>query len=60
MKYRNFRASLIEDLKDYESACRCSEKAVAILQSLFPNGHPKLDMYKRNLEKIETSRRKAE
>jgi exonuclease III len=25
-------------------------KAVAILQKLFPNGHPNLDKFKRNLE----------
>jgi hypothetical protein len=33
------------------------EKAVAILQQVFPNGHPDLDLYKRNLEGIRALRR---
>jgi recombinational DNA repair protein (RecF pathway) len=33
-----------------DSALAYAQKAVAILQKLFPNGHPKLDLYKKNLE----------
>jgi tetratricopeptide (TPR) repeat protein len=43
-------------LKDYKKASQYGEKAVAILQGLFPKGHPDLDEYKQNLEKIERKR----
>jgi hypothetical protein len=29
-----------------------AQKAVAILKSLFPNGHPNLETMRKNLEKI--------
>ena len=49
--YNNL-AVIYMDLKDYESAAVYCEKAVAILQLLFPDGHPDLDMAIRNLERI--------
>jgi hypothetical protein len=39
-------------MEDYGSAKRYAEQAVAILQHLFPNGHPNLDIMKRSLEEI--------
>ena len=53
--YNNL-ALLYRDLKDYEFASKYGEKAVAILQGLFPQGHPDLEECKRNLEKIERKR----
>jgi tetratricopeptide (TPR) repeat protein len=54
--YNNL-ALIYQDLKDYESAANFGEKAVTILQHLFPNGHPDLDLYKRNLEGIREKRK---
>jgi tetratricopeptide (TPR) repeat protein len=39
-------------MKDYESASKYCEKAVAIMEKAFPDGHPDLDVIKRNLEEI--------
>lgn len=54
--YNNL-AMIYLDLKDYESACQYGEKALTLLQHLFPNGHPNLDAAKRNLERIKKSRK---
>ncbi|MGE5342497.1 MAG: tetratricopeptide repeat protein [Candidatus Omnitrophota bacterium] len=43
-----------------DDALRFSEKAVAILQTLFPGGHPNLDKMKRNLEHIKNAKNEAE
>ena len=42
--YNNL-SQIYKDLNDYK-------QAVTILQPIFPNGHPKLDLYKKNLELI--------
>jgi len=47
--YNNI-AMIYKAVKDYEPAETYGEKAVAILQRLFPNGHPNLETAKRNLE----------
>jgi hypothetical protein len=44
-------------VNDYAAALAYAEKAVAILQQLFPNGHPNLDVMKQNLEEIKKVRR---
>jgi len=49
--YNNI-AMIYKAVKDYEPAETYGEKAVAILQRLFPNGHPNLETAKRNLEGI--------
>ncbi len=51
-QFYNNLALIYEDLKDYKSAVQYGEKAVAILQRVFPDGHPNLDKHKRNLERI--------
>jgi len=43
-------------MKDYASSLAYAEKAVAILQFNFPNGHPNLDVMTRNLENIKKVR----
>jgi tetratricopeptide (TPR) repeat protein len=61
--YNNL-ALIYEDLKDYKSAVQYGENAVAILQKVFPDGHPDLDLYKSNLdgilEYLKRERRKKE
>ncbi len=40
------------DLGQLDRAIEFAEKAAAIMQKKFPGGHPKLDLYRRNLEAI--------
>jgi hypothetical protein len=49
--YNNL-AMIYHAMTDYPQAIAYGEKAVGILQHLFPNGHPHLDKAKRNLERI--------
>jgi hypothetical protein len=49
--YHNL-STLYLDMKQYSTAREYAQKAVVILQYLFPNGHPNLDTAKQNLEEI--------
>ena len=49
--YHNL-SRIYREMKDYASALPYAEKAVAIMGFNFPNGHPNLDVMKRNLDHI--------